>query len=91
MLLITMHEWLGPGRKLSPEQAHKVESYMQPRSFVTALPLGAAIERIADHQRVFNTQSLLAIELTLVNVIQIDDLTSEQIIMAGAEYIESLG
>lgn len=91
MLLITMKEWLGPRKDLSNEQRARLTPMINPVAFATSLPLGAAIDRIYAYQTSFNVESeALAMELTLLTVAQIDELSDDQIVKANIRKVENL-
>lgn len=90
MLLLTMYEWLGPGKRMTPEQREKAFTQERVHGFVTRLSLGAAIEQISAYQEAFNQHHLMAVNLRLVAVSTIEDLTDSQIEKADLEIVERL-
>lgn len=90
MLLITMREWLGPGRRMSTEENLKWKEKVRHSGFVTRLPLGEAIERIKQYSDAYKARYPLAVEFELISVSEIDYLTDEQIEISGAVFVEKL-
>ena len=92
MLLITMHEWLGPGFKMArgtPEHAATLVKE-EVRAFVTALSLGKALERINRYELAYNERYTLAVNFRLLSVVEIPRLTPHQIEISRAEHIEQM-
>ena len=91
MLLITMNEWLGPGRKMTPENASRTDSHERLITFATHLSLGEAIERISNYEQAFNAHYFLAVNFRLLQVMKIDDnLTPQQLTSVDVQLVENL-
>lgn len=90
MLLITMNEWLGPGRRMTNEQRDRTESRERLVAFATYVPLGEAIEKISTYEQAFNAHYLMAVNFRLLQVNKIDDLTKQQLDMVEVQLIEDL-
>ena len=93
MLLITMHEWLGPSREMmcrADALSHSKEVKERAASFVTSLSLGEALLRIKGYERAYNERyrSVKAVNFTLQGVTEIPPLTDEQIEAANLEVVE---
>ena len=90
MLLITMKEWLGPGRQMSitqAEQCYKKESHV---AFATRLPLGEALERIVNYQSVFNEHSVLGLTLSLLHVVEMAEINADLLDAVQVSMVEEL-
>lgn len=90
MLLITMNEWIGPGRKMTPDERDKAISRERLVSFATQLSLGHAIDRIAIYQRSYNENYRLAVNFRLIQVAEISEISREQAQQVGINFVEEL-
>ncbi len=90
MLLLTLNEWLGPGRKMSSEERSSWEVQEKIIAIATRLKLGEAIGRVNKHQEAYNDFYPLAVNFRLLQVAEIEDLTDEQLGMVAVELAENL-
>ena len=90
MLLITMNEWLGPGRRMTEEKKDKINILERHMSFATRMNLGDAIEQIYKYQEAYNKHYLLSVEYRLLSVIEIDELSNQQLSMCEVDIVEDL-
>lgn len=90
MLLITMHEWFGPGNKMSTADALQTESETRHRGFLTSMPLGRALNAINTYQNAYNDKYRLSINFELLTVSKVPTLTSHEIKVSGAVLVEDL-
>jgi len=90
MLLLTMSEWLGPGRRMTPEEIDRAEARKTQIAFATRMKLGEAIKKLYNYQTAYNAYYLLAVEYSLLQVAEIDDLSMDQLEMVNVELIENL-
>lgn len=90
MILITVNEWIGPGRRMPIEQRDNVEVKESLRGLVTNLSLPEAIEMIDQHVAYFNSKYTLGITISIIAVSEIEDLTDHLIAKGNIEMIENL-
>lgn len=88
MLLLTIQEWLGPGRNMTDAQREKTVEKIQLVGFVTRLSLPEAIKHIYKYKQAYNQKFLLGLTLKVISVSKIDDLPDDVIDMAGMELVE---
>ena len=91
MLLITMHEWIGPNHhKVTDKQREEMPVSEGVVIFASRLPLGDAIERLKKYSDDFGANRLTVLEYSLLSVSVIDELTDEQLKMAHVRLVEAL-
>lgn len=88
MLLITVQEWLGPGRKMTAAERERTEVRLNLIGFVTRLTLPEAIIHLNKYESAFNEKYLLGFTMRIVAVSIIDDLDNKLINIGGMELIE---
>lgn len=89
MKMLTVIQWLGPGRKMSPNEAAKCISSEKMMGMVTNLGLTEAIKRLNKYEQAFNDKNVLAVNFRLIFVADIDPLTDHYIEMSGMDLIEN--
>lgn len=90
MLLLTMNEWLGPGRKMPPDESVMTSVQERRFAFATALSLETAIDRIMRYQAAYNERYHLAVNFRLLQVSEIAPLTRTQLAGVQVELVEDL-
>lgn len=74
MLLITTHEWLGPGRRMTPEERERTTIQESQTAFATRRPLWEALKLIKGYSDAYKERYRLAVEFRLISVATIEDL-----------------
>ncbi len=93
MLLITMHEVTIGGKEQLPEDLHLFgKVHERQRGFATFLSLGEALLRIRSYQHYLNSTVAEVGETSwsLVSVSTIDDLSEDEMEMAGVWNVDHL-
>ena len=90
MLLLTLHEWIGPGRSYPVEGIAENVPSEQTIGMVTNLSLSEAIDRLSDYEHAFKAHSILAVEYSLLGIATIDKLDPGRIPAAGLTLVENL-
>jgi len=90
MLLITMNEWLGPGKNTTVEQAEKLPRMERTMAFATQMLLSKALEEILKYQADFGAKNLLAVEYRLLSVSEIQPVRAELLYDMGVQMVEEL-
>ena len=89
MLLLTVREWLGPGRRCPPNKMPQERERLV--GMVTWLSLPDALKRLHQHQEAYNEHfEIMGVAFGLVSVSQIDALNADDISNGGLEVIERL-
>lgn len=90
MLLLTLHSWFGPSRDCPPDKRHIMDVHERYEGWVTRKSLGDALlemrERKWEYQKRYG--SLTASEHRLISVVEIDDLTDDEIEAGGLYLID---
>lgn len=89
MLLITFHEWLGPGRHYPGNQKPPAVTERQV-AFYSRLPLAKALKRVVRYQEAFNERYQLAVNFTLLGVATVDLVPDEVLDTLGVQLVERL-
>jgi len=90
MLLITMHEWLGPGRKMTIEEKEKTRVIERHIAFATNMTEEDALKRISQYQRSYNDKFFLAVNFSLLNISTIRKIPEDILNNLQVPMIESL-
>jgi len=90
MLILTVNEWVGPGKKCTPEQYDKMQVVQGVAGMATRLPLADAIRKLNAHKKWFDSQGLTAVCYTLLGVCEVDDLDDDLIISMQMILIENM-
>lgn len=99
MKMLQYRKWFGPSRKRQDEERNLPEDdfrrvlvSIEMESFVTRLPLGRAIRRVARYEEAFlgSGSGDCCVEYTLLGVLTIDSLTSLEMDCARIGLVEDL-
>ena len=90
MLLLTLNEWNGPGRRYPPGRTDVDLVTQRTIGMVTRLSLKEAIDRLSDYRNAYNAHFRLAVEFRLLGVATIDNLDPGRIDAAGLTMVENL-
>ena len=89
MLLLTLHEWLGPPRFPCKALANWVPKE-RTVALATAMPLGDALARIKGYESAFSAKGSLVIEYRLLSVSVIEAQAPELLASFDVFMVESL-
>lgn len=76
MLLLTMNEWVGPGRNYPANEQRPAATERQV-AFATRLTFAQALERVRTYQAAYNARYKLAVNFRLLAVHVIPDTDTE--------------
>jgi hypothetical protein len=88
VILIAVNEWLGPGRRMTPEQSERTLVKERLVSFASTQTLAAAILHLRGYEDAYNAVYPLAVNFTVLSVATIDDLTAEHLDAARIEVLD---
>lgn len=88
MLLLTVSEWLGPGR--DHPHPKSVDEKIRTISFATRMGLEKAINLLADYEDKYNRRHTLAVNFTLLSVSTIDDISDGALELMRIQLIEAM-
>jgi len=89
MLLLTMNEWLGAGKRWPAAEPHPTATERQV-AFATRLPLVEALERVRTHQAAYNARYTLAVNFRLLTVSETLDVPDDLLTDLQVEIVEKL-
>ena len=90
MLLLTMNEWLGPGRKMSLEESSQTKAFESKIALATRSTLTEALKHIHQYELAFNENYRLAVNFKLLSVSTIDDVNDESLADVDVAIVENL-
>jgi len=90
MILITLNEWVGPGKKLSREEKIATQCNEKQISIASRKTLREAVDMIIKYQNAYNYRYRLAVNFRLLQVNTIDELSDEQLDFLKVQLAESL-
>ena len=88
MLLLTISEWLGPGR--DHPNSKSVDERIRTISFATNLGLEEAINLLADYEDKYNRRYTLSINFTLLSVSTVDNISDGALELMRVQLIENM-
>ena len=90
MILMHYKVWFGPSKNNPHPEI--TQTMIDVRTYVSRLPLGQAVRLVKDYENAYNRKysDVTAIDLTLLTVSQIDDLTDDEIGMITSELVERM-
>ncbi len=89
MLLLTVQEWIGPGRDMV-EDRHLWPEKISTKAFATRLELERAINVLADYEDRYNRANRLAVNFTLIGIQTIEDISDGALECVRVELVENL-
>lgn len=90
MLILMINEWVGPGRKCTPDQRNRLQSVQGVIGMATRLPLAEAIEQLTAHKAWFDGRGLMSVCYTLLGVSEVDDIDDRLIDSMQMALIEGM-
>ena len=89
MILITVNEWLGPGREY-PKNAIRQEPTNKLTCFASRLGIVDALDEIYRYQLDFNKRHLLAVNFSLISFQACEEIPEKLLDNLGVQMVEDL-
>jgi|GEM_PF-4867887 len=90
VLLITMHEWLGPGEKIPKEEARAMVPRTGVVTFSSRLSINDALGRLAKYQTAYNDHYRLAVNFSILSIAETPDISDVNLEFFGVRRVEFL-